>query len=396
MFYVEVPLSQPSPPAIRATPTPEPAATARRAPAIVLIEDDPAVQESLKMLLAASGYAVTAAGTGEEAIRLAEDGAGRPDLIIADHNLPGIVSGVEAAERIRGHLGRIPGLILTGEASREKLGSYSELGLQWMQKPVKADDLLVRIRELIAGGYVEGSAGGPAANGQTAAANDGLNGAPAVGPSNTELTNVFIVEDDEGLRDAMATVLEAKGFHPRTFADAFDFLAAFKPERSCCVIIDIGLPGMNGLQLQQRLKSDGVEAPVIIVSGRGEVVLAVQAMRDGAADFLQKPVNDTMLIEAVGRALRRSEESADGNAELDGIEAGIARLTPREREILVMVAAGLANKEVAARLRISQRTVENHRARVMQKMKARSLADLVRATNASAKVANSLPSITPP
>lgn len=381
MFFVEVPLGEQMA-STGASPMPKHPVDVRGALQIVLIEDDPAVQESLKLLLVANGCAVAATASGEEAVRLAEEGAARPDLIIADHNLAGVISGVEAAERIRGHFGTIPGLILTGEPSHDKLDRYSRLGLQWMQKPVKAEDLLARIRELIGDGNATRIA---------AIANAGGKSAIDDGPA-----NVFIVEDDDGLRDAMVMVLEAKGFHPRAFANADDFLSAFAPAQSCCVLIDIGLPGMNGLQLQQQLKVDGVDVPIIIVSGRGEVALAVQAMRDGAVDFLQKPVNDIMLVEAVARALRRSAEAADGAEEAEEIEARIARLTAREREILVMVAAGLANKEVAARLRISQRTVENHRARVMQKMKARSLADLVRATHASARIAEGLPPIPAP
>jgi FixJ family two-component response regulator len=191
---------------------------------------------------------------------------------------------------------------------------------------------------------------------------------------------VFIVEDDEGLRTALTMVLENDGLHARAFPTAMDFLAAYRRGRSGCILIDIGLPGMNGLQLQQRLKSEAIELPVVIVSGRGEVALAVQAMRDGAVDFLQKPVSDRMLIDTVRRALRRSEVSSEIEAERDHVKERVARLTPREREIMAMVASGLANKEIAARLTISQRTVENHRARVMHKMEARSLADLVRAT----------------
>ncbi|HRK95045.1 MAG TPA: response regulator, partial [Rhodospirillales bacterium] len=191
---------------------------------------------------------------------------------------------------------------------------------------------------------------------------------------------VFIVEDDEGLRGALAMVLENEGLQAKAYPTAADFLAAYRRGRGGCVLIDIGLPGMNGLQLQQRLKSEAIDLPVVIVSGRGEVALAVQAMRDGAVDFLQKPVNDRLLIDTVRRALRRSELSSEVEAERDHVNECVARLTPREREIMAMVASGLANKEIAARLEISQRTVENHRARVMHKMEARSLADLVRAS----------------
>ncbi len=376
MFFVEVPVGSGTT-AISPAPPQQAAVVAQRPPMIVLIEDDPAVRESLVMLLVGNGYTVRAAATGEEAVHLVETGNEAPALVIADHNLPGVLSGIDAAERIRGRNGHAAGLILTGEGSREKLERHTSDGLEWLQKPVKADDLLTRVRALIAAGNDGGT---------PAMAMDGTALPAAAAAEGQEATddgraNVFIVEDEERLREALAQVLESRGFHARTYATAAEFLAKHKRERSGCILIDIGLPGMNGLQLQQRLKSEAIEIPAIIVSGRGEVGLAVQAMRDGAVDFLQKPVNERMLVEAVHRALRQSRASAEVEAERALVLKRMERLTPREREILAMVASGLANKEIAARLKISQRTVENHRARVMHKMDMRSLADLVRAVN---------------
>jgi two-component system CheB/CheR fusion protein len=372
MFFVEVPISDKPvaavPPPARLLPLPG------EAPGVLIIEDDPAVRDSLELVLGNGGYAVAAVSSGEDAVALVEAGRFSPAMVIADHSLPGVLSGVDAAQRIRGRRDETAGLILTGEGSREKLDRYSQLGLAWMQKPVKAEDLLARVRELLpaAGERQPVPAGSepilvPLLDERV---EEGDDGAPTV----------FIVEDDEGLRTALTMVLENDGLHARAFPTAMDFLAAYRRGRSGCILIDIGLPGMNGLQLQQRLKSEAIELPVVIVSGRGEVALAVQAMRDGAVDFLQKPVSDRMLIDTVRRALRRSEVSSEIEAERDHVKERVARLTPREREIMAMVASGLANKEIAARLTISQRTVENHRARVMHKMEARSLADLVRAT----------------
>jgi two-component system CheB/CheR fusion protein len=372
MFFVEVPISDKS-----AATVPLPARLSRgpgEAPAVLIIEDDPAVRESLELVLGNGGYAVAAVSSGEDAVALVEAGRFVPAMVIADHSLPGILSGVDAAQRIRSRRDEMAGLILTGEGSREKLDRYSQLGLAWMQKPVKAEDLLARVRELL-----------PAAAERPLAP---AGSEPILVPSPDEkeedgdagAPTVFIVEDDEGLRTALTAVLENDGLRARAYPTAMDFLAAYRRGRSGCILIDIGLPGMNGLQLQQRLKTEGIELPVVIVSGRGAVALAVQAMRDGAVDFLQKPVSDRMLIDTVRRALRRSEVSSEIGAERDQVKERVARLTPREREIMAMVASGLANKEIAARLTISQRTVENHRARVMHKMEARSLADLVRAT----------------
>lgn len=371
MFFVEAPISSKAAAAVPAPPPPVPPAV--DAPAVLIIEDDPAVRDSLELVLSGNGYCVTAVAKGEEGVALVEEGRLLPSLVIADHTLPGVLSGVEAAQRIRGRRDRTAGLILTGEASREKLDRYSTLGLDWLQKPVKAEDLLARVRALLPALIEQQNVPGGSEPIllPIAAKSDGEEdpGAPTV----------FVVEDDEGLRTALTMVLENEGLHARAYPNAMDFLAAYRRGRSGCILIDIGLPGMNGLQLQQRLKSEAIELPVIIVSGRGEVALAVQAMREGAVDFLQKPVNDRMLIDTVRRALRRSEASSELEAERDQVKERVARLTPREREIMAMVASGLANKEIAARLKISQRTVENHRARVMHKMEARSLADLVRA-----------------
>lgn len=372
MFFVEVPISEK--PAASVPPPARPLPLPVEAPAVLIIEDDPAVRDSLELVLARGGYDVTAVASGEDGVALVEGGRLLPAMVIADHTLPGVLSGVDAAQRIRGRRDKTAGLILTGEGSREKLDRYSQLGLAWMQKPVKAEDLLARVRELL-----------PASAEQQAAIGGGepiLVPVPgeAEGEGDTGAPTVFIVEDDDGLRTALTMVLENEGLHARAYPTAMDFLSAYRRGRSGCILIDIGLPGMNGLQLQQRLKSEAIELPVVIVSGRGEVALAVQAMRDGAVDFLQKPVNDRMLIDTVRRALRRWEVSSAIEAERDQVKERVARLTPREREIMAMVASGLANKEIAARLTISQRTVENHRARVMHKMEARSLADLVRAT----------------
>jgi two-component system CheB/CheR fusion protein len=390
MFFVEVPISDK--PAASVPPPARPLPLPVEAPAVLIIEDDPAVRESLELVLGGGGYDVTAVSSGEDGVALVEGGRLLPAMVIADHTLPGVLSGVEAARRIRGRREKTAGLILTGEGSREKLDRYSQLGLAWMQKPVKAEDLLARVRELL-----------PASAEQQAASGGGepiLVPVPgeADAEGDTGAPTVFIVEDDEGLRTALTMVLENEGLHARAYPTAMDFLAAYRRGRSGCILIDIGLPGMNGLQLQQRLKSEAIELPVVIVSGRGEVALAVQAMRDGAVDFLQKPVNDRMLIDTVRRALRRWEVSSEIEAERDQVKERVARLTPREREIMVMVASGLANKEIAARLTISQRTVENHRARVMHKMEARSLADLVRATGIAgvAPAAARAPAAAPP
>jgi len=279
MFFVEVPLS-PCAPARLGASAGSGDVDGQETPVVIVIEDDPAVRGSLAMLLTANGYLVREAVSGEDAVRLVESDGVSPSLVIADNNLPGVLSGVDAAERIRGRRGRVPGLILTGEGSRQKLERYTSEGLEWLQKPVKAEQLLARVQALVNAGPIARIAGGDGTSRPQAGAREG---------DQDEDTRpfVFVVEDDDNLRAAVALVLENEGYRPQPFANAAAFLAGYGRRRSGCILIDIGLPGMNGLQLQQRLRSEEIDLPVVIVSGRGEVALAVQAMRDGAVDFLQ-------------------------------------------------------------------------------------------------------------
>ncbi len=176
----------------------------------------------------------------------------------------------------------------------------------------------------------------------------------------------------------MRDLFESVGHQVETFASGEAFLGAYGPGRPGCLVVDIVMPGISGLELQEKLNTLGVELPVVVITGRREVPLAVRAMRAGAVDFLEKPVRNQLLLNSIQRALdqgRRSKVATGAKAE---IEARFHRLTHRESEVMALVVAGHANKVIAGRLEISQRTVENHRARVMEKMSARVLADLVR------------------
>ncbi|MBC7907371.1 MAG: response regulator transcription factor [Rhodospirillaceae bacterium] len=189
---------------------------------------------------------------------------------------------------------------------------------------------------------------------------------------------VHVVDDDGAIRDALVLLLEAAGHPARAHADAAQFLAALDPAQPGCVVSDVRMPGMSGLELQRHLKEARIDLPVIIITGHGDVGMAVQALKEGAADFIEKPFDEDVLLVSVGHALDKGARAFRERAQLAAIKAHAAGLTPREREVMDLVVQGLPNKAVAVELSISARTVEIHRARVMEKMAANSLSDLVR------------------
>ena len=192
---------------------------------------------------------------------------------------------------------------------------------------------------------------------------------------------VFVVDDDDALRDAIATFLDAEGQACETFADANALLARFAelpPEASGCLVLDVRMPGLSGLDLQDELNARGIDMPIVFITGYGDVPSAVRAMKGGAVDFLRKPFDAETLAQRIREALRLDAERRTARCELAALRARAATLTRREREVLERVAAGQANKRVAIDLGVSERTVEIHRSHLMKKMGVRHLADLVR------------------
>jgi len=189
---------------------------------------------------------------------------------------------------------------------------------------------------------------------------------------------VFIVDDDDAVRASLGFLLKSVGIAATPLASAQAFLGAYDPSQPGCLLLDIRMPGMSGLELQQQLNLRGAINPVIFITGHGDVPMAVAAMKDGAFDFVQKPFRDQDLIDRVQRALARDQENRVALSQHSKIRTRLESLTPREREVLELMTRGKSNKVMAADLGISQRTVEIHRARVMEKMEARSLAQAVR------------------
>jgi FixJ family two-component response regulator len=192
---------------------------------------------------------------------------------------------------------------------------------------------------------------------------------------------VFVVDDDRAVRDGLQQLLQAVGLRVQTYGSARDFLTAYKPETPGCLVLDIRMPGMGGLDLQAQLVQEGMQLPIIFLTGHGDVPAAVRALKAGAMDFLQKPVNSQSLLDLVQQAIRRDAEARATSAEQAEITRRLETLTAREREVLDMMVAGKANKVIAFELAISERTVEFHRGKIMKKMRARSLAKLVNMVN---------------
>ena len=189
---------------------------------------------------------------------------------------------------------------------------------------------------------------------------------------------VFVVDDDPAVRDSLQWLVASVNLDVKTFESAQAFLDAYRPSQGGCVLADVRMPGISGLDLQVEMKVRGIDLPVIIVTGHGDVEMAVRAMKAGAYDFIQKPFNDQTLLELVQKAVDLSIARAREAAEQAEIQRLLDQLTPRERQVLDHIVAGEPNKSIAQHLGRSEKTVEFHRAKVMEKMQARSLAELMR------------------
>jgi FixJ family two-component response regulator len=193
---------------------------------------------------------------------------------------------------------------------------------------------------------------------------------------------VYVVDDDQAVRDSLRWLIESIGHRVEAFDHAQEFLDAYDSEQPGCLVLDVRMPGMSGLDLQDRLRDRGIQLPIIIITGHGDVPMAVRAMKSGALDFVEKPFSDQVLLERIQQALDLDGRMRQRFERVKDIAARLATLTPREREVMDQVVAGHANKVIAYELGVSMKTVEAHRGKVMRKMKARSLSDLVQMAQA--------------
>jgi len=189
---------------------------------------------------------------------------------------------------------------------------------------------------------------------------------------------VFVVDDDISVRESLELLIRSEGWEPETFASAQEFLARPRALVPSCLVLDVSLPGLNGLELQKRVAIERTDVPIIFITGYGDVPMTVQAMKAGAVEFLTKPFSDDVLLSAIRNAIQRSQTVLGHEAEMLALRDRYASLTRREREVMALVASGLLNKQVGGELGISEITVKAHRGQAMEKMKADSLADLVK------------------
>ncbi len=198
----------------------------------------------------------------------------------------------------------------------------------------------------------------------------------------TQQSIVFVIDDDEGMRRALANLFGSVGLEVAVFASASEMLQSKLPDVASCLVLDVRLPGLSGLDLQIELAKANIHIPIIFVTGHGDIPMTVRAMKGGAVDFLTKPFRDQDMLDSAMMAIERDRKRREAEKTISGLRAHFETLTPREREVLTLVAAGLMNKQIAAEIGIAEITVKIHRGHVMKKMGARSLADLIRMAEA--------------
>jgi two-component system CheB/CheR fusion protein len=366
MFAIEIPCAARLAPIQTAEPATQgkSAAVGRRARSTVLIiEDDPDLRDLLGILLESEGYKVVTARDGPAAVKLVQDWPTPPHLLLADFNLPGGLNGLETVRRIRQDTAQaVPAIILTGDISTETKRDVAAEACTQLNKPARRDDLLRTVAAML-----------PHAPERPAPVPEAVLSATA-GTAST----VFVVDDDAGIRAALRLVLEEDGRTVEDFADGEAFLASRPQDGAGCLLIDAYLPGMTGLDLLRHLQGAGSRLPAIMITGRSDVAMAVQAMKAGASDFIEKPVGREDLLASIDRALDQARDKGKQVVWRQDAARNVASLTPRQRQIMTRVVSGQPSKNIAADLAISQRTVENHRASIMRKTGAASLPALAR------------------
>jgi two-component system CheB/CheR fusion protein len=289
-----------------------------------------------------------------------------PDLILADYNLPGDCNGVEITRKLREKLDRqIPIIILTGDISTNALQEIALQDYFQMSKPVKPAHLIKVVQDLLAPANLSQMTRHPV-----------LNAAETV--RKQESSVIYVVDDDQQIREALREALERNGWVVEDFESCESFLGSYRPGGLGCLLLDAYLPEMSGVDLLKHLMEGRNHLPVIIITGAADVTMAVEAMRTGAVDFLQKPISHDELIGCVTRALEQAQDKGKLMEWQKSAAAHVSSLTGRQREIMDLVVAGHPSKNIAADLGISQRTVENHRASIMKKMGAKSIPELAR------------------
>ena len=361
VFSVTVPCHRLAPP----TPAPteaevQPMAAALAGAEIVVVDDDPDLLDLLGQLLSTEGFTVRAAASAAAALELVGAAAVRPALLLTDHNLPGGANGVQLVAAMRAALHfPLPAIILTGDVSADAATAIAGADCLRLDKPVRPDELLAAIASLRP----------PAVS---------VAGSTPPVPPQSPFRLTYVIDDEAQARLSLCELLAAQGLEVEDFASAEDFLAAYRSDAAGCLLVDAHLPGISGVDLLTTLRARGDSLPVIVITGDGDIDLAVRAMRAGATEFIQKPVAGDALVASIARASQLSADLGAGAAARAEAVARVGGLTRRQAEVMTMVLAGAPSKNIAADLGISQRTVETHRAEIMHRMGTRSIPELAR------------------
>lgn len=327
---------------------------------IIVVDDDPDVLDLLEQLLRAEGHIVRTAKDGPTALALLAAGAIRPEIILTDFNLPNDMNGIQVLEKMRDFLGnRLPGIILTGDISTATLSDIALQDCIQLSKPIRPSELDAAVARLMPD-------------------RDAVSAILQPVSSSISASIAYVVDDDAEIRASIRDVLEADGRVVFDFDSAEEFMAAYQPGGESCLLVDVNLPGMGGTDLLEHLRQQGNGLPTIVITGSGDIGVAVAAMKAGACDFIEKPVSRDGLLASIGRALDQSRGASIASEAGEAAARNIAALTKRQREVMDCVLMGHPSKNIAADLGISQRTVENHRAAIMRKMGAKSLPELAR------------------
>ncbi len=331
---------------------------------ILVVEDDVELLELLGTLLKSAGYQVAMAKDGMTALESVTRGGVQPDLILADFNLPGAINGLQMITQLRMALHRsMPAIILTGDISRLTSRDVAFEHCVQLNKPAKLKEVTFVIASLLAQ--------------QRNAKNDSERpGQFAPGIARSSI--IFVVDRDDLFRHTIRGVLESHGYAVHDYATSEAFLADYAPGPPACLLIDAHLPGMEGVELLHQLRKNGDDLPAVVISGSNEVSIAVDAMKAGASDFIEKPFGRSEMLQSIARALEHSQDANKKLAWMQEATHCIDSLTLRQRQVMDMVLAGFASKHIAAQLGISQRTVENHRAAVMTRTHSKSIPALAR------------------
>ena len=336
----------------------------RRFGTILVVEDDSDVRELLHLLLEGEGHRVVVARDGIKATALIQAGEVQPDIVLADYNLPNGLNGLEVIDKTRRKFGReIPAIVLTGDVSTDALQRITSQNCVKLNKPVKPKELKSAIQRLL-----------PVHQATVPSLRRHVSDVDADSPPQV----IFVVDDNPQVRATIREALEKDGRIAEDYESGEAFLAAYRPGRGVCLLIDAYLPGMDGVTLLQHLHSEGHDLPAIMITGNSDVAVAVQAMKAGALDFIEKPIRFPELIASIDRAVEQSKDASEVHARHERAVHNLAGLTPRQRTIMEMVLTGQANKNIAVDLNISQRTVEHHRAAIMKKTGSKSLPALAR------------------